>query len=60
MRNSINTDKGKRGKKLVVRSWGILLGCVNLRLEAGFGFCLRLSFHRGTSFAGDLVGFLWG
>jgi hypothetical protein len=29
------------------------------KLEAGSGFCLRLSFHWGT-FAGDLGGFLWG
>jgi hypothetical protein len=28
------------------------------KLEAGFCFCLRLSFHWGTSFAGDLGGFL--
>jgi hypothetical protein len=32
MGNSINTDKIKeREKKMVVWSWGILLGCVNLR-----------------------------
>jgi hypothetical protein len=32
MGNSINTDKRKREKPPVVRSWGILLGCVKLRL----------------------------
>jgi hypothetical protein len=35
--NSINTDKRKKGgKKPVVRSWGIFLGCVNLRLGLAF------------------------
>jgi hypothetical protein len=36
MGNSINTDKRKKRKKPVVRSWGILLGCVNLRRGLAF------------------------
>jgi hypothetical protein len=52
MGNSINTDKRKR-----IKAGGEELGYSSglRKLEARPGSCLRLSFHWGTSFAGDLV-----
>jgi hypothetical protein len=50
MGNSINTDRRKTGGEELGYSSGLR------KLEAGSGFCLRLPFHRGTSFAGDLGG----
>jgi hypothetical protein len=55
MGNSINTDKiKKREKKTGDEELGYSSGLC--KLEAGSGY-LRLSFHWGTSFAGDLGGF---
>jgi hypothetical protein len=56
--NRINTAKRKKGEKTGGEELGYSSGL--RKLEARSGFCLRLSFHWGTSFAGDLGGFLWG
>jgi hypothetical protein len=50
MGNSINTDKRRR-RKIGGEELGYSSGL--RKLEAGSGFGLRLSFHWGTSFAGD-------
>jgi hypothetical protein len=60
MGNSKNTDKGKERER--EKTGGEELGYFSglRRLEARSGYCLRLSFHWVTYFAGDLGGFVWG